>query len=187
MYIKKLELKGTYLLRFLQFPDNKGWITQTYSWPMLRKEGFLQPFLYEGECMIPYKNTFRGFHFQKEPRAASMLVRCVRGKVLVVVVDMKKSSDSYKQYEILELSDTNNCQIITEKGFAHAFLSLEDDTFLQFKMDEPYDSLLMKSFCWNDPQLGIVWPEKYQLDPSKFIISVEDQMSPTIDLCDCNY
>lgn len=187
MQVEKMAISGVYEVRSQPHLDSSGCYTTTFAWPLLRLQGFTQAFLYDIETMIPYRNTFRGFYFQNYPRDASVLVRCVQGRCLVLAADLRANSQTRLKCVVKELSGLNGAQLVTEKGFAHAFLSLEDSTLIQIKMDAPLDTAFARSFRWDDPELEIPWPQGLQLDPSTFVISAADQCAPCVAECGCNY
>jgi dTDP-4-dehydrorhamnose 3,5-epimerase len=117
--------------------------------------------------------VLRGLHFQKPPFAQGKLVSVLRGAVLDVAVDIRKKSKTYGQYFSLELSEANKTQLYIPQGFAHGFLTLEDNTIFSYKCTNLYDKSSENSIVWNDPDLNINWNVK---NP---IISEKDLIAPS--------
>lgn len=104
-----------------------------------------------------HRGVLRGLHFQKGEWAQAKLVRVVRGRVLDVVVDIRKGSATFGRYVAVELSGENRRQLFIPKGFAHGYLVLEENTVFQYKCDEYYHPEAEGGIIWNDPQIGIDW------------------------------
>jgi len=179
MVINKTRVPGCLKIYPRTLTDDRKWITQTYSWDELRGLNVTTMFKYDGEMCMRYKNTFRGMYYQKEPRSQVMLMHCVRGSALIVVVNINKRSKSYLTHQIFECSETNQVQIYAAASLAVGFLALEDDTKVLIKSDQPFDVKYQRRLRWDDPEIGIKWPPKYEIDSSKFIISMRDRYADT--------
>lgn len=105
------------------------------------------------------KGTLRGLHFQKGDAAQAKLVRVIKGSVYDVAVDLRPHSPTFKQWYGIELTEDNHLQFFIPRGFAHAFVALEDNTVFQYKVDNYYSSVNDGGVIWNDEELAIIWPE----------------------------
>ena len=123
----------------------------------------------------------RGLHFQKKPYAQAKLVRVVQGKVLDVVVDIRKESPTFGKHIAVELSGNNHRQLFIPKGFAHGYVVMEDDTVFQYKCDEFYHPEAEGGIAWNDPDIGIDWG----VAESDITLSEKDKRHPLLkEICE---
>src|SRR6056297_797921 len=127
MKIIKTEIDDILILEPRVFGDHRGWFTETYSKTKFRELGIDIEFVQDNHSMSALKGTLRGLHFQTNPKAQAKLVRCTKGKILDVAVDLRKGSSTYKQWVGVELSEDNKKQLLIPKGFAHGFLTLADE------------------------------------------------------------
>ena len=127
MKITELELDGVKILEPKYFEDYRGYYTESYSSRTLREYGIDTVFVQDNHSYTIKKGTIRGIHFQNNPKPQIKLVRCIRGRVLDVVVDLRKDSPTFKQWISVELSEENRKQIWIPSGFGHGFLTLEDN------------------------------------------------------------
>ena len=157
MKIIELELEGVKILEPKYFEDDRGYYTESYSSRTLREYGIDTVFVQDNHLMSLKKGTIRGIHFQNYPKAQSKLLRCTKGSILDIVVDLRKSSPTYKNWISVILSEKNRKQIFIPKGYGHACISLEDNTQVQYKVDELYYPEYDRAIAWNDPELNIDW------------------------------
>ncbi len=122
------------------------------------------------------KGVLRGLHFQTDPAAQSKLIRCIKGKIFDVFVDIRKSSATFKKWGSCIISAENKKQIWIPEGFAHGFLSLEENTEINYKTTNYWNKRHEKSIAWNDPDLGIQWPSLN----TKFKLSEKDAEAPLL-------
>jgi len=174
-------LPGVLIIEPQVFGDNRGWFTETYSAAKFAEMNIDTVFVQDNQSYTAQKGTLRGLHFQNLPKAQTKLVRCTRGRVLDVAVDIRKGSPTYRQWVAEELSADNFKQLYIPKGFAHAFLSLTDDVVIQYKVDEYYSPECDRGIRYNDPDISVEWG---YTDP---ILSSKDQTSPYLKDSDCNY
>ena len=120
--------------------DHRGWFMETYSKPRFEALGITCEFVQDNQSYSAQKGTLRGLHFQKNPMAQSKLLRCTRGKILDVAVDIRKDSPTYKKWYAVELSAENKKQFFMPKGMAHGFVTLTDDVEVQYKVCLLYTS-----------------------------------------------
>ncbi|PKL26958.1 MAG: dTDP-4-dehydrorhamnose 3,5-epimerase [Firmicutes bacterium HGW-Firmicutes-15] len=164
-----------------KFTDSRGWFTESYNKRQLAEQGIGVEFVQDNHSYSACKGTLRGIHFQKEPKAQSKLVRCTRGAILDVVVDLRKGSATYKQWWSYKLSAENCKQLFIPKGFGHAFVTLEDDTEIQYKVDEYYSKEHDRSIRYDDPELAIDWQVKAP------ILSEKDLAAPPLADSDADF
>lgn len=157
------------------FPDKRGYFTKVYSQKEL---DFVC--VEENHSFSLNKGTLRGLHFQNSPHAQAKIVRCVKGAILDVIVDLRKYSPTYMKWISSELSETNKRQLYIPKGFAHGFITLQDGTEIEYKVDDYYDKELERTVRWNDKLLGINWGVE---NP---VLSDRDENAPLFKDCDIN-
>ncbi len=182
MKLQELEIQGVKILEPDYYEDYRGYYSETYSARTLKEKfGINTVFVQDSHSFTLKKNTLRGIHFQLNPKSQTKLVRCTRGKILDVVVDLRKGSSSFAKWLAVELSEENKKQIWIPKGFGHAFLSLTDNCEVQYKVDEFYEPEYDRSIAWNDPDINVLWEIK---DP---IISQKDMNAPLLKNSDVNF
>ncbi len=181
MKLIKTSLEGVYIIEPDVFEDERGWFMESYSYKKFKELGIDVEFVQDNHSYSRKKGTLRGIHFQNEPMAQSKLVRCTKGKILDIAVDLRKGSPTYKKWIMVELSEENKRMLFIPKGFGHAFLTLTDDVEVQYKVDEYYSREHDRSIRWNDPDIGIDWPIE---DP---ILSEKDRNAPFLKDSDCNF
>ena len=157
MKIIKTEIEDVLILEPRVFGDHRGWFTETYSKTKFQELGIDIEFVQDNHSMSAQKGTLRGLHFQTNPKAQTKLVRCTKGKILDVAVDLRKGSSTYKKWVGVELSEENKKQLLIPKGFAHGFLTLTDNVEVQYKVDEYYAPECDRSIRFDDPEIGVDW------------------------------
>lgn len=155
--ITKLSLDGVKILKPVVFEDYRGYYIESYSARSLKTFGIDTVFIQDNHSKTLKKGTIRGIHFQNNPKPQVKLVRCTKGKVLDVVVDLRSDSPTFRKWIAVELSETNKNQIWIPNGFGHAFLTLEDNCEVQYKVDEFYEPQYDRSIRWDDPDINIDW------------------------------
>lgn len=155
------------------FSDERGFFFESYNAEKLAALGISTTFVQDNHS-FSVKGVLRGMHFQLPPKPMVKLVRCVRGRVFDVVVDLRKTSLTYKQWFGIELSADNRKMLYIPAGFAHGFYALEDCELL-YKSSNTFDKILDANLAWNDPEIGIVWP----LDGEP-IVSERDKAAPKL-------
>ncbi len=139
------------------FGDARGWFLESYSTETMQKLGFNTVFVQDNHSYSATKGILRGLHFQKAPFAQTKLVRCTRGAILDVAVDIRQGSPQYLQWVSAVLSAENHRQLYIPKGFAHGFLTLTDDVEVQYKVDALYSTTCDRSIRFDDPTIGVDW------------------------------
>ena len=155
------------------FADGRGYFFESYSYEKLKDLGIDKVFVQDNESKSQ-KGVLRGLHFQNPPFAQAKLVRVVKGAVLDVAVDIRKDSPTYGQHVCVELSEQNKRMFYIPEGFAHGFLTLEDNTVFSYKCSAYYNKESEGSLLWNDETLGIDWGVE---NP---ILSEKDSVAPKI-------
>ena len=158
MEVIKANIEGVFIIEPKVFGDSRGYFFESFNAKEFReKTGLDITFVQDNESMSSY-GVMRGLHFQRPPFTQSKLVRCVRGRVLDVAVDIRKGSPTYGRSVSCELTGENHRQIFIPKGFAHGFAVLSEDAVFQYKCDEFYHPEAEGAISWNDPEIGIEWP-----------------------------
>ena len=156
-----------------RFQDHRGFFAETYSRGKYTELGIDVEFVQDNHSLSKDVGTLRGLHFQAPPKAQAKLVRCGRGAIFDVAVDIRKGSPTYGQWEGYELTAENGDQLYVPVGFAHGFLTLEPDSEIVYKCSDYYAPETEGSVLWNDPNIGIDWPTGS--DP---ILSTKDVAAP---------
>jgi dTDP-4-dehydrorhamnose 3,5-epimerase len=164
------------LLETRRFTDRRGWFAETYSAPRLADQGIYDRFVQDNHSYSESEGTIRGLHLQIRPRAQAKIVRCIRGAILDVAVDLRRGSPTFGRWVTASLTASNGRQLYVPVGFAHGFLTLEDHTEVVYKVSDTYMPELEMGVRWNDPDLAIDWPLR-QLTP---ILSDGDAALPRL-------
>jgi dTDP-4-dehydrorhamnose 3,5-epimerase len=127
------------------------------------------------------RGVLRGLHYQKGELSQAKLVRVIKGRVLDVAVDIRKSSPTFGQHVMVELSEDNKRQFFIPRGFAHGFLVLSDEAIFTYKVDNVYAPQAEAGIRWNDPALNIDWP----IDPQEVLTSEKDLKQPLLSEAEC--
>lgn len=168
----KAKLDGVYIVEPKVFGDRRGYFMESWSERAFEEAGLHYDFVQDNHSRSTVKGTLRGIHFQRGDKAQAKLVRCVRGAVLDVAVDLRPQSPTYKQWVAVELSEDNFRQLLIPRGFGHGFVTLTDDVEFLYKADNPYALEADGGIRWNDPELGVNWGIELP------ILSVKDQNNP---------
>ncbi|MPN09067.1 dTDP-4-dehydrorhamnose 3,5-epimerase [bioreactor metagenome] len=157
MNFMKTKLDGVYIVEPKVFGDHRGFFMESWSKRAFEEAGLHYDFVQDNHSLSTGKGTLRGIHFQRGDQAQAKLVRCVRGAVLDVAVDLRPASSTYKQWVSVELSEENFRQFLIPRGFGHGFVTLTDDVEFLYKADNPYAPEADGGILWNDPELGVNW------------------------------
>ena len=180
--IIKTDLDKVLLCKPDYFYDNRGYYCETYSERSLKEAGFVPPvFVQDNQSLSLKKNIVRGIHFQICPKPQAKLVRCTRGRVFDVVVDLRRDSPTFKKWIGVELSEENQLQIWIPAYCGHGFMTLEDNCIVQYKVDELYYKEYDRAIKFDDPDIGVIWPN------SNPIKSEKDIKAPSLQESDVNY
>lgn len=181
MKVVKTEIEGLFIIEPIVFSDYRGWFAETYSKNMYKEYGIDIEFVQDNHSFSAFKGTIRGLHFQRDPKAQTKLIRCTKGKILDVAVDIRVGSPTYKKWIAVELSEDNKKQFLIPKGFAHGFLTLTDNVEVQYKVDEYYSPEDDRSIRYDDPEINIDW---HIINP---ILSEKDLNAPLLSDSDANF
>ena len=175
MEFKKTNIEGVYVIEPRVFNDARGYFFE--AWKKQEFEANIGPvdFVQDNESKSSY-GVLRGLHYQKGEFSQAKLVRVIKGRVLDVAVDIRRSSATFGQHVMVELSDENKRQFFIPRGFAHGFLVLSDEAVFTYKVDNVYAPQAEAGIRWNDPQLGIQWP----IDPAQVLTSDKDLRQPLL-------
>jgi len=167
-------IEGLYVIEPSVFGDSRGFFMESWNKKEFEEIGINCDFVQDNHSKSK-KGVLRGLHFQIE-NVQSKLVRCIRGKVLDVAIDLRRNSPTFGQYFSIELSEENKFMLFIPKYFAHGFLVLSDEAEIIYKVDEYYDPKSDSGIIWNDETLNINWQlEKYRLSESDLTISEKDR------------
>lgn len=158
------------------FGDHRGFFTESYSDKDFKEAGIDFDFIQDNHSLSTEPGVLRGLHFQKGQAAQTKLIRVVTGAVLDVVVDIRKGSPTYGEWEGYILSASNHRQLLVPKGYAHGFVTLTDNVHFLYKCDNYYNAEADGGIAFDDPELAITWP----IDQSKAILSEKDKHHPTL-------
>ena len=155
------------------FSDNRGYFLESYNQKKFHEVIGKISFIQDNESKSS-KGVLRGFHFQKPPYAQAKLVRCCEGRIMDVVVDIRKGSKTYGQHFAIELSGHNKKQLFIPRGFAHGFIVLSESAVFAYKVDNVYAPKYDAGIKWNDKELNIDWG----INPNQVLVSEKDSNLP---------
>ena len=174
MQVTKTNLEGVLIFEPKIFGDARGWFMETWSARKFEAAGLNFNFVQDNQSYSAHKGTLRGLHYQTAPFAQAKLVRCTRGKLLDVAVDIREGSETFAKWVVVELTAENKKQLLIPRGFAHGFLTLTDDVEIQYKADNFYAPNCDGNIIWNDAEIKIDWP----FAPT--ILADKDAKAPTL-------
>jgi len=158
MLFTKIELDGAWLVEPAPNRDSRGWFARTFCEREFGEHGLETRFVQHSTSQNVSRGTLRGMHFQTEPHAEVKLVRCLKGAIYDVIIDLNPGSPTYRQWRGLELSAASMRQLYIPKGFAHGFQTLEDASEIGYLISEFYAPDASTGVRWDDPAFGIKWP-----------------------------
>jgi dTDP-4-dehydrorhamnose 3,5-epimerase len=159
LVVERLTIEGLVLITPRRFGDTRGFFSEVFNQRSLEDAtGFRKTFVQDNHSWSVGVGVIRGLHFQLPPHAQDKLVRVSRGRIVDVAVDVRRGSPTYGRHVAIELSAENWAQLLIPVGFAHGFMTLEADTEVQYKVTDFYDAACDSGIRWNDPNLGIKWP-----------------------------
>lgn len=175
MIITETELPGCYLLEPERLEDHRGFFARTFSATDFERRGLNARV---AECSLSFNRsagTLRGLHYQAEPHSEAKLVRCTRGEIFDVAVDVREASDTYLRWTAVELTEANRLALYLPEGLAHGFLTLQPHSEVSYQISYPFVPEAARGLRWDDPALTIRWPTMDGL-----IISERDQAWPLL-------
>jgi len=181
MKILDTKLVGIKLIEPVVHGDNRGFFMESYNQLTFNKHGINTVFVQDNHSLSAEAGVLRGLHYQLNPAAQTKLLRVISGEIFDVVVDIRRNSPTFGQWEGFVLSAANKHQLLVPQGFAHGFCTLEASTQVQYKVDSYYSPEHDRGIAWNDPALGIEWPI------SSPILSEKDGKHPILAEADINF
>ena len=175
MQIDQTALQGVVILTPARFGDDRGWFSETWNASRMAGLGLAIDFVQDNHSMSGAVGTLRGLHYQRPPHAQDKLVRCTRGAIFDVAVDIRRGSPTYGQWVGLDLTAANGKQLLVPKGFLHGFVTRLPDTEVQYKCSDIYAPDCDGGIRWDDPTLGIDWG--LTGDP---VLSAKDTVAPLL-------
>jgi len=172
MNVIETTLNDVYIIEPKVFGDNRGWFMESWSKRDLAAAGIHCDFVQDNQSFSAQKGTLRGLHYQLNPKCQSKIIRCTKGTILDVAVDIRQGSPMYKKWIAVELSAENKKQLYIPRGFAHGFVTLTDDVEVQYKADNYYAPDCDGNIRYDDPEIGVDWGN------GDFILSEKDKKAP---------
>jgi dTDP-4-dehydrorhamnose 3,5-epimerase len=174
MHLKTYEIEGVALLTPQKFGDNRGYFMESFKDIWFRENVANVSFVQDNQSLSAQKGTIRGLHYQKSPAGQGKLVRCLKGSIFDVAVDVRVGSETFGQWIGEILSPDNAKQLWVPEGFLHGFCTLEPDTEVFYKVTSPYSPAHDAGIAFDDPEIGINWP----IDLSQAVLSDKDRFQP---------
>lgn len=175
MEVIKTDIEGVVIIEPRIFRDERGYFYESFSQREFEEKVCRTTFVQDNQSKSSY-GVLRGLHFQKPPYSQSKLVRCIKGTVLDVAVDIRKGSPTFGKYVAVELSEDNHRQFFIPRGFAHGFAVLSDEAVFQYKCDNFYNKESEGAVAWDDPELCIDW----KVPADKVLLSEKDRQNKCI-------
>ena len=169
------EIEGVFIIEPMVFKDSRGYFMEAWKQEEFNEHVGKTNFIQDNESKSSF-GVLRGLHYQKGSLSQAKLVRVIKGRVLDVAVDIRKSSPTFGKHVKIELSEENKRQLFIPRGFAHGFLVLSDEAIFTYKVDNPYAPQAEAGIRWDDPALAIKWP----IDFSQVLTSEKDLKHPLI-------
>jgi dTDP-4-dehydrorhamnose 3,5-epimerase len=158
MILRPLELEGAFLVEIEPAEDHRGFYARSFSAREFAEHGLAESFVEGGISQNSRRGTVRGMHLQRKPHAQAKLVRCTRGAVHDVIIDLRSGSPTRGRWLATDLAASDPRQLYVPEGFAHGFQTLEDEVEVSYQLSDYYDPEAEFGVRWNDPRFGIVWP-----------------------------
>lgn len=158
MIFTETKLKGAFIVELEKFEDERGFFALSWSEEAFGARGLDSSLV---ECNVSFnkkKGTLRGMHYQASPHGQAKLVRCTRGAIYDVIIDLRTASPTFKNWASVELTANNHRALYVPTDFAHGFQALEDDSEILYQMSSPYVPGSGRGIRWNDPAFGVEWP-----------------------------
>ncbi len=175
MNITETHIKDVYIVEPQVFGDNRGWFMESWSQRDMNSKNLNYNFIQDNHSYSSVKGTIRGLHFQNGEYSQAKLVRCAKGAVIDVAVDLREGSPTYKKWISVELSAENKKQLLIPRGFAHGFLTITNEVEFLYKADNYYNKQSEGAIRWDDPTINVQW----QIENP--IISDKDNEAPLFD------
>lgn len=176
MQITTYEVEGVALITPKKFGDNRGYFMEAFKDAWFRESVADVTFVQDNQSLSAQVGTIRGLHYQKAPCGQGKLVRCLRGAIFDVAVDIRPESSTFGQWVGETLTPDNARQLWIPEGFAHGFCTLEPDTEVLYKVTSPYSPTHDAGVAFDDPEIGIEWP----IDLAAAVLSDKDKVQPKL-------
>lgn len=176
MQFDRFKISDLLLITTKRIGDDRGWFCEVFRDDLFRREAGDISFVQHNQSFSAPRGTVRGLHFQLAPRAQGKLVRCPRGRIIDVAVDLRQSSPTFGKHVAVELSAANGRQLWVPPGFAHGFGTLEEDCEVAYLVTDFYSPEHDRGLRWNDPALGIDWP----FGEADAVLSAKDKRQPLL-------
>lgn len=185
--MKKIEteLEGVYIIEPECFGDHRGWFMETYNQEKFHELGIDNIFVQDNMSFSAQKGTLRGLHYQRSPYAQAKLVRCTKGTVIDVAVDLRKGSPTYGKWTSCLLSEENKRMFFIPRGMAHGFLTLTDNVEFQYKCDNLFNKASEGGIRYDDSTINVDWGAL--LNGIEPILSEKDTKAPSLEECNANF
>lgn len=167
MIFTETKLKGVFMIEPEKLEDDRGFFARVFDSKAFGELGLKFNLVEASISFNKKKGTLRGMHYQVEPYGESKIVRCTRGKIFDVTVDLRLGSETFKKYFAIELGEENRRMLFIPKGFAHGFMTLEDNCEISYQMDQVFSPEHARGFRWDDKTFNIVWPMKPKMISTK--------------------
>ena len=167
MIFTETKLKGAFIIELARHQDDRGFFARTFCRKELEANGLIADVAQANLSLSKARGTLRGMHYQKSPFEETKLVRCTRGALYDVIIDLRPDSPTYKKWIGVELTADNYRMLFVPKNFAHGFITLTDDTEVTYMVSQFYAPGSELGIRWNDPQFGIQWPGDVQVISEK--------------------
>jgi dTDP-4-dehydrorhamnose 3,5-epimerase len=174
--IDRLSIPEVLLITAKRHGDARGWFSETYRADALAEAGVHDVFLQDNQAFSARQGTLRGLQMQVPPAPISKLIRCLKGAIFDVAVDVRAGSPTFGRWVGAELTAANGRQLYVPRGFAHAYVTLTEDTKVFYKVDGYYSPTAERGLRWNDPAIGIDWP----IAEADIVINDRDRALPLL-------
>ena len=176
MQVERLSIPEVLLITPKRHGDARGWFSETYVRKALAEHGVADDFMQDNQAFSAQRGTLRGLHLQIAPSPISKLVRCLRGAIFDVAIDVRAGSPTYGRWAGAELTADTGAQLYCPRGFAHAYVTLTADTEVFYKIDGYYDPAAERGLRWSDPAIGVAWP----IDAADIVTNARDAALPLL-------
>lgn len=181
MKVTSLTLEGAKLIEPVVHGDHRGFFMESYNEKLMHENGIVHNFIQDNHSLSAEPGVLRGMHYQLSPKAQTKLIRVISGSIYDVILDIRKDSPTFGQWQGFILSDANKRQLLVPQGFAHGFCTLAANTQVIYKVDEYYSPEHDRGIAWNDPSLNIDWPV------SNPVLSDKDTRHPLLKDAELNF
>jgi dTDP-4-dehydrorhamnose 3,5-epimerase len=176
MKIEPIEIPGVFLLTPARLEDERGWLMETYRYDLFAESGIVTRFVQDSCIFSAERGTVRGLHFQGSPQPQDKLVRCTRGAIFDVAVDIRQDSPTFGRHVAVELDATNGSSVFIPTGLAHGFCTLTANCEVVFKLSAYQSPTCAAGILWHDAAIGVEWPVR----PEEAIVSERDRRWPLL-------